>query len=217
MLFLIFSCGSEYTLKLETIIAQYNKSLENQKAVQEIALKNGVTIGLNVKIFGEGTWPTQGILELNINFFPQEIGGAFQSFKQFWTQKENKMAFKISMLESKIRWIYYFDLEKDEENANESCYFDTNCLQGALLYNIYRSRPNKTGFSFLQQKFAPINDKTIQDNINKLVNIFLVQIETQDNILTRTIQNNQTYYQFNKSMRTKKRLISYEQASIHEE
>jgi hypothetical protein len=71
------------------------------------------------------------------------------------------------MLESKIRWIYHF--EKDEEMNNESCYFDTNCLQGAILYKIYKSRPDKIGLCFLKQYFTPISEKVILENIGKLV------------------------------------------------
>ena len=60
----------------------------------------------------------------------------------------NKKTLKLSFLESKIRWTYYFDPEINAKH--ETCYFDTNCLQGIVLFYLYKDRPNRIPLKFFE-------------------------------------------------------------------
>lgn len=82
-------------------------------------------------------------------------------------ERLNKKTLKISALESKIRWSYFFDSEVKQKN--ESCYFDTNCLQAVILFHVYRNRPSRVSLQLIEQLLSKVNPKLIRENITKMV------------------------------------------------
>lgn len=88
-----------------------------------------------------------------------------------------KKSLKLSALESKIRWAYYFDQKVG--NKAEVCYFETNCLQAALLNHVYRNRPNRIPLQLFEQIVNEVSPKLIKENLSKMS-------EAADNILIRS-------------------------------
>lgn len=79
----------------------------------------------------------------------------------------SKKVMKISGLESKVRWLYYFDPEVKVKN--ETCYFDTNCLQAAMLAYVYKSRPHHVSLHVFEEMLAKVSPKLLRENLNKMV------------------------------------------------
>lgn len=126
-----------------------------------------VPIDFNVRIFSQGAWPTSIILEIPLHYFPESISQAHECLMIYNNEHNNKKKFKISFLESKFRWVYHFD--KEVENKFSQAYFDTNCVQGAILWLIYTKRPERVSVKVIQHYFEKLSLKLIQENLNKMV------------------------------------------------
>lgn len=85
--------------------------------IKNITNDRKLPIDFNVRIFSEGAWPTSTIIDIPLHYFPQSIEQANECLNIYNTQHSNKKKFKISFLESKFRWTYYFDKEVENKFA----------------------------------------------------------------------------------------------------
>jgi hypothetical protein len=111
-------------------------------------IEKKVAIDFNVRIFSEGAWPTPMIVDIPLHYFPEPVSNSYDCLMSYNDKYSSKKKFKISFLESKFRWVYHFD--KKVENKFPESYFDTNCLQGALLWLIYAKRPERVSLKVLE-------------------------------------------------------------------
>ena len=68
-----------------------------------------VPIGVTFKVFGEGTWPTQHILEIPVECLPPSMQAAQECLDIYKQEHLRKKVVRVSGLESKVRWMYYFE------------------------------------------------------------------------------------------------------------
>jgi hypothetical protein len=165
-------------------------------------------------VFSEGAWPAQTVLEVPLELLPKEIHMSEHCINLFRQEYMGKKTLKISALESKIRWVYYFD--ETVHNKNESCYFDTNCLQALLLNHVYRNRPNRIPLQLLE-RLVQVSPKLLRENLNKMVSDELFQSESADSILVRWGEGEEVAYQFNQLLNTGKKLLGFDVGSSQEE
>lgn len=92
---------------------------------------------------------------------------AQQCLEIYAGQHLSKKTLKLSALESKVRWAYYFDAQVKPKF--ESCYLDTNALQAALLFKVYRSRPHRLALHTLEQQLPKVSPKLIRESLAKMV------------------------------------------------
>jgi hypothetical protein len=161
------SCGIKYTEALETIITEYRISVDSQRHLDDIQRDQRLPIALTLKVFSEGAWPMQNQLELPIEHFPREMQDAQKCLDLYAAQHLSKKTLKLSGMESKVRWAYYFDEEVCPKF--DSCYLDTNALQALLLFKIYRSRPHRTALLTLEQQLPKVSPKLIRECLAKMV------------------------------------------------
>ena len=78
-----------------------------------------------------------------------------------------KKTLKISYMDSRFRWVYYFD--EALQTKNSQCFFDTNGVQGVLLMHIYTHRPEKVNIKLLEQLYPQVKPNFMRKLLNQMV------------------------------------------------
>jgi hypothetical protein len=55
------------------LITEYRISLDSQETLNAIISSHKLPINLTLKVFSEGAWPTQTVLEIPVELLPREI------------------------------------------------------------------------------------------------------------------------------------------------
>lgn len=143
--------GAKFTERIETIIDEYQQSMEGDDDYRKITEANKLPYNMNLRIFSEGAWPFAHKIEFPLNRLHKTMEEGVRSMMDYQKQCIEKKTLKISYLDSRVRWIYHFD---DPNNTkNPQCIFDTNGVQAVLLYHIYQARPEKISLGVLEEMY----------------------------------------------------------------
>ena len=63
---------------------------------------------MNIRIFSEGIWPFQDTVTINMNSLPDILYSGAKCIKTYEDSVMKKKMLKISLLDNRIRWVYYF-------------------------------------------------------------------------------------------------------------
>ena len=71
---------------------------------------------MTLKVFSEGAWPFQDIVEFKEEELFAVLAQGVKCCKIYEVEFVKKKSLKISYLDSRVRWIYYFDESIESKN-----------------------------------------------------------------------------------------------------
>lgn len=122
---------------------------------------------MTLRIFREGNWPFPDLVEFKMENLPDVFSSGMKCLKSYEQEQIKKKTLRLSFLDSKVRWIYYF--EEKVENKHKEAYFDTNAVQAVILYTIYARRPERVSFQLLCDLYPQVKPSLIKQSIVKMV------------------------------------------------
>ena len=208
--------GNKFTERVETMIDEFKLSLEQDEEYRGVCVGFNLPYSMNLRIFSEGSWPFVD----HIDFQEEQLYGVmrsgFQCCRAYQHDFVKKRTLKFSYLESRVRWVYYFD--EAVQNKNPQCYFDTNGVQAILLLHVYNLRPEPVHFRLLAETYPQIKPTLMRKVLGQMS-------ECAEPMLIKTClggemceegQEEEVAYQFNRLLRSKKRIIQYDTAAEYE-
>ena len=71
---------------------------------------------MNIRIFSEGVWPYPDVITINFDHFSNMLYEGARCIKTYQETVLQKKMLKLSLLDSRIRWMYHFEKQEQEEN-----------------------------------------------------------------------------------------------------